>query len=114
MLKKIVIGFMAIIFGLTMLGTALALEKGNQRKGKYSYRNIYKSCMARGASETGRPILNPDAKTRAQWTRIFEKANYADFGCEEEWAALSQEEVSDIYGYLWEYAADSPSPAKCK
>ena len=27
---------------------------------------------------------------------------------------FTEEDLNDIYGYLWEYAADSPAPAKCK
>lgn len=114
MFKKTVIGVLAAIFMLSTLGVAVALDKGNERKGKYTYRKIYKSCMQRGEVDSLRPKLSPDTKTRAQWTRVFEKGDYAEFGCQAEWSALSPEDMSDIYSYLWEHAADSPAPAKCK
>lgn len=114
MLKKTIIGTLAAVFVLVTIGSAMALEKGNDRKGKYTYRKVYKSCMARGEVDTPRPKLSPDTKTRAQWTRLFEKGDFEDFGCKDEWSQLSQDDLSDIYSYLWEHAADSPSPAKCK
>ena len=56
----------------------------------------------------------PDTKTQAQWTRVFEKKDFDQFGCQEEWSALSEGDLSDIYAYLHDHAADSPTPAKCK
>ncbi|RJQ65964.1 MAG: cytochrome c family protein [Desulfobacteraceae bacterium] len=113
-MKKTIAGILAALFTCITLAPALALDKGNDRKGKYTYRNVYKSCLQRGAVDSSRPKLNPDVKTRAQWTRLFEKEDFGELGCPEEWGKLSREELSDIYSYLWEHAADSPTPAKCK
>ena len=52
--------------------------------------------------------------TQAQWTRLFEKKDFEDFGCKPEWEALSEKDLTDIYTYLHDHAADSPTPAKCK
>jgi hypothetical protein len=114
MIKRTLTGFVALLLCLVFMGTALALEKGNSRKGKYTYRKVYKSCMERGAVESPKPTVNPDVMTRAQWEQVFEKKAFDQFGCEAEWDALSMEELGDIYSYLWEFAADSPTPAKCK
>ena len=114
MVKRISMGLLAILLVLTFIGPVWALEKGNKRKGKYTYRKVYKACMQRGEVESPRPVLNPDAKTRDQWTRVFEKKNFSAFGCQQEWEGLSESDLSDIYSYLWEHAADSPTPAKCK
>ena len=114
MMKRLTLGFLAITLCLAFIGTAAAVDKGNPRKGKYTYRKVYSTCMARGAVESPKPTVNPDARTRAQWDRVFESKDFGQFGCDAEWAALSSEDVSDIYSYLWEYAADSPTPAKCK
>jgi len=114
MIKRLIVGFVSITVCLAFIGTAVALDKGNPRKGKYTYRKVYKTCMERGVVESAKPTVNPDAKTRAQWDRVFENKDYTQFGCDAEWAALSAEDVNDIYSYLWEYAADSPTPAKCK
>ncbi len=114
MIKRLVIGVVALMLGLVFIGPATASEKGNPRKGKYTYRKVYSTCMARGAVESPKPTVNPDAKTRAQWDKVFANKDFAQFGCDQEWAALTAEDLNDIYSYLWEFAADSPTPAKCK
>jgi hypothetical protein len=113
-IKRLVLGVVALMLGLVFIGPAAALEKGNPRKGKYTYRKVYSTCMARGAVESPKPTVNPDAKTRAQWDKVFANKDFAQFGCDQEWAALPDEDLNDIYSYLWEFAADSPTPAKCK
>ncbi len=114
MIKRLALLFLTVTLCVAFINTAWALEKGNPRKGKYTYRKVYKTCMERGAVDSPKPTVNPDAKTRAQWDRVFEGKDFNQFGCDAEWAALSAEDLNDIYGYLWEYAADSPTPAKCK
>ena len=114
MLKRTIITLTALFFILSSVGISLALEKGNDRKGKYTYRKVYKACMERGEVDSAKPPISPDAKTQAQWTRTFEKKDFEDFGCKQEWAGLSEEDIADIYAYLHDHAADSPSPAKCK
>lgn len=104
----------ALFLFVAFSGPASALEEGNKRKGKYTYRKVYKSCFERGEAESTVPHLSPDAKTQAQWTDVFQSEDFAQFGCQEDWSQLSQEDVNDIYAYLYNYAADSPTPAKCK
>ena len=114
MFKKAILSLTAALFLLTSAGMALALEKGNDRKGKYTYRKVYQACMERGEVTSAKPPISPDAKTQAQWTRMFEKKDFADFGCNQEWGALSEADLMDIFAYLHDHAADSPTPAKCK
>ena len=114
MLKKTIISLTALIFLFVSAGISLALEKGNDRKGKYTYRKVYKACMARGEVDSAKPPISPDTKTQAQWTRLFKKKDFEDFGCKQEWDNLSDEALMDIYAYLHDHAADSPTPAKCK
>ena len=114
MIRKGVFAITALIFLFSTVGVTIAMEKGNKRKGKYTYRKVYKSCMERGEVDSAKPPISPDAKTQAQWTRAFDKKDFADFGCQEEWEALSEKDLSDIYTYLHDHAADSPTPAKCK
>lgn len=113
-MKKIMISFLALFLTFSFIGAAFALDKGNNRKGKYTYRKVYKACYERGAVDSQKPALSPDTKTQAQWTRVFEKKDFEQFGCQDEWAALSPEDLADIYAYLHDHAADSPTPAKCK
>lgn len=103
----------ALMISFTAVGL-MAMEKGDKTRGKYTYRKVYEACHKRGAVESAKPVLNPDAKTRSQWERVFDKKDFAEFKCSEEWSKLSDKELSDIFGYLYEYAADSPSPAKCQ
>ena len=114
MFKKTIIFITAAIFLFATVGMALAMDKGNDRKGKYTYRKLYKACMERGEVDSPKPPISPDAKTQAQWTRVFEKKDFEDFGCKAEWDALSENDLMDIYAYLHGHAADSPTPAKCK
>ena len=114
MLKKLVLTLTAMMFVFTTAGIGLAGGKGNARKGKYTYRNVYKSCNKRGEIDSPKPLLSPDTKTQAQWKRTFEKKDFAQFKCSEEWSKLSDDDLNDIFAYLHDHAADSPSPAKCK
>jgi hypothetical protein len=114
MMKRTVIGVLAFMLTVSFMTVSMASEKGNDRKGKYTYRKVYKACFERGAVESQKPPLSPDTKTQAQWARVFENKDFDQFGCQQEWSGLSEEDLGDIYAYLHGHAADSPSPAKCK
>lgn len=114
MCKKLFIIITATFFVLGTLGMSFAGDMGNERKGKYTYRKVYKSCHESGGAESPKPVLNPDAKTQGQWDRMFEKKDFEEFGCKDEWTKLSDEDIQDIHAYLYSHAADSPSPAKCQ
>ena len=114
MLKRLVLVLMAMVFVFTTLSIGFAAGKGNARKGKYTYRNVYKSCNQRGEIDSPKPLLSPDTKTQAQWKRTFDKKDFDQFKCKEEWSKLSEKDLNDIFTYLHDHAADSPSPAKCK
>lgn len=114
MIRKTITITITLLLVISFIGSAMALEEGNKRKGKYTYRKVYKSCFERGEVSEAKPSLSPDTKTMAQWKRLFEAGDLSEFGCKEEWSALSPEEINDIYSYLYNHAADSPTPAKCK
>ena len=114
MIRKIILTAMAFFFVFATLSVGFALDKGNKRKGKYTYRKVYKACFERGAVESKTPPISPADKTQAEWEAVFTSKDYAQFGCEEEWSSLNDTQVTDIYTYLYEHAADSPTPAKCK
>lgn len=114
-MKKAIIALLSVVFLLGTVAVAFSAEpEGNKRKGKYIYRKVYKACHARGEVDSPKPVMNPDAKTQAQWERVFESKEFDDFKCKEEWDALSDEDLMDIYSYLHAHAADSPTPAKCQ
>ncbi|MBW2583027.1 MAG: cytochrome c family protein, partial [Deltaproteobacteria bacterium] len=90
MIKKIVFMLTAFVFVFSTVGISLALEKGNKRKGKYTYRKVYKACYERGEVDSKTPPISPADKTMAQWTTIFESKDLNQFGCEEDWSQLSE------------------------
>jgi hypothetical protein len=114
MIRKLIVTATAIFFVFSAAGLGLALDKGNKRKGKYTYRKVYKACFERGAVDSKVPPISPADKSQAEWEDIFTKKDYSQFGCEEEWSNLNDTQVTDIYTYLYEHASDSPTPAKCK
>ena len=114
MYRKTIATIIALLFVLTTVGTVFALDKGNKRKGKYTYRKVYKACNERGEVDSSVPHISPADKTQAEWADIFDNQKLDEFGCEEEWSALSETEMSDIYAYMYEHGSDSPTPAKCK
>ena len=113
-MKKITRTATMIVVALVCFAFTVHAEDGDKRKGKYTYRNVYKTCHAQNAASPAKPPLNPDSKTQAQWKKMFETKDFAQFGCKDVWAKLSQEDLNNICAYLVSGAADSPTPAKCK
>ena len=114
MIKKVIVTLMTIVFVLGIVGVSFALDKGNKRKGKYTYRKVYKACHQRGEVESKTPPISPADKTQSEWTSVFESQDFKELGCQDDWDQLSDTELTDIYTYTHEHAADSPTPAKCK
>ncbi|MBA3010917.1 MAG: cytochrome c family protein [Proteobacteria bacterium] len=116
MLKKILITGILVMFTLGSLAAAMASEgpDGNKRKGKYTYRKVVKACFDRGAVDSETPKVSPADKKQAEWKAIFEGKEFSEFGCDQEWTALNDEDTLDIYSYFYNSAADSPTPATCK
>ncbi len=114
MFKKIFLAMLVLFFVFSTVGASFALDKGNKRKGKYTYRKVYKACFERGGVESKVPAISPADRTQAEWTSVFESKTFEAFGCKDEWKQLSETEITDIYTYLHDHAFDSPTPAKCK
>ena len=114
MKTKIVSIALALLVSICFVGTSLAMEKGNKRKGKYTYRKLYKACMSRGEVDSPKPTVNPDAHTQAEWEEIFDNRKFGEFGCKDEWSGVRDEDMVDIFTYLYSHGSDSPTPAKCK
>jgi hypothetical protein len=49
MFKKLFLTLLALFFVFSTVGVSFALDKGNKRKGKYTYRKVYKACFEHGA-----------------------------------------------------------------
>lgn len=114
--KKYITGLLAVAFTILWVSTAFSAEgpDGNKRKGKYTYRKVYKACMTTGEVESETPKISPADKTMAEWKHIFESKQFEEFGCKDNWTQLSDADVLDIYSYFYHHASDSPTPAKCQ
>ena len=77
MIKRTMTIFVLVLVTATFIGTAIAEEPGNKRKGKYTYRKVYKACFERGAVDSKTPPISPADKTMAQWEQIFESKDFA-------------------------------------
>ncbi|RTZ98805.1 MAG: cytochrome c family protein [Deltaproteobacteria bacterium] len=130
-MRKLIILAITVFFAFSSAGICFAGAKANARKGKYTYRKVYKSCHKRGEVESATPLLSPDTKTMAQWDKVFDKVInnkdenkpatelvdddfFEQFKCKEEWSKLTGKDMINVHAYLRAHAADSPSPAKCK
>lgn len=114
MFRKLIFAFVAVAFVFTAVGTLSAMELGNKRKGKYTYRKVYKACFERGEVASKTPFLSPSDKTQAEWEALYTSGDYSQMKCAEEWAGLGDKDVKDIFTYLYSHGSDSPTPAKCK
>ncbi len=116
MFKKIIIVMMVMMFVITPFAAVFAAEGpgGNDRKGKYTYRKVYKACLETGEVKSATPTISPADKPMAEWKEIFETKTFDEFGCKDNWAALADKDILDIYSYFYNHASDSPTPATCK
>ena len=113
-MRRLMMLVVAMMFVVTSVGASLAMEQGNKRKGKYTYRKVYKSCSERGEVDSAKPPLNPSDKTQAEWEALFDSRDFAAFGCQAEWQSMSDADITDVFTYLYAHASDSPTPLKCK
>lgn len=111
MARKILFIVLSLMLTITFASVGFSEKEGNSRKGKHLYRKSCRACHQEGATATP---LSPDSKTQAQWERTFKPESYNKLACKDEWAKHSEEELADIYSYLYKHAFDSPTPAKCK
>jgi hypothetical protein len=95
MTKKTVFSLMALTLVFCVVGTCLAFEPGDERKGKYMFRKNCRTCHIDGGTATP---LGPNSKTMAQWERAFEK--YDRYECVAEWNKLTPEDRNNILTYL--------------
>ena len=113
-MKKVFSLALTVLLLAAWTGSAVSMELGNKRKGKYTYRKVYKACYDRGEVESKTPFLSPADKTMGEWEKLYTDKNFTEFKCEEEFNSLSDKELLDIFSYLYAHGSDSPTPAKCK
>lgn len=103
--KKLLLLGLIVVFTAS---SALAIEGGNQRKGKHLFKKNCKSCHSAGG-EGGE--ITPMSKTMSQWDRFFEKQ--ADKHPGDVFKNTPEKDLKDINQFLFDKAADSPSPETC-
>ncbi len=101
--KVLLVGLILSAFCVT---SVIAVEGGNSRKGKHLYKKNCKSCHSAGA-EGG--DLTPMSKTMRQWDRFFKKGEHPG----DLFDKTSKKDLKDINQFLYDKAADSPSPETC-
>lgn len=101
--KLLIIG---LVLGAFCVTSALAIEGGNPKKGKYLFKKNCKSCHTEGA-EGGQ--LTPMKKTMSQWDRFFKKPKHPGTIMND----VSEKDLMDINQYLYDHAADSAQPETC-
>ena len=109
MKRTTTIGGIAVLVLAATVGLAVAAETlgGNARKGKYLYTKNCRTCHGQTASD-----LSPSSLVQAEWKVHFENA--AALPCRDKWPAeMTEADVKDTFSYLYDFAKDSPSPAKC-
>jgi cytochrome c5 len=102
---RIILALSVVAFLAT---SALAVEGGNPKKGKYLYKKNCKICHVEGKAGGE---LTPLSKTQAQWDRFFQENKHQVKP--EVMKDLSQKDILDIWQFLYDHAADSPQPQTC-
>jgi len=102
-MKKIVFILLLVAFTVT---SALAVEGGNPKKGKYLFKKNCKTCHTEGA-EGG--AVTPLSKTMAQWDKFFSDNKHP----EGVWNEFSEKDLLDINQFLFDHAVDSAQPETC-
>lgn len=111
-MKKMIIMSMAAVIFASQIGLALAMFDGNSRKGRFLFRQECRPChMENPIGPVPAHYLGPDAKRQAEWAQVFE--GRTELPCYEHWQGVTAEDLNDIFTYLYDGAADSPTPQKC-
>lgn len=98
----------ALLAGLTLVtASAMAVEGGNPKKGKYLYKKNCKTCHSEGG-EGGE--LTPMSKTMRQWDRFFDRDKHE---VKPEAFEMPEQDLLDIQQFLYDHAADSDQPQTC-
>lgn len=83
-------------------------EFGNDSKGQYIWRQNCRLVCHDGEHGNG-PMLSPMDKLMEDWEVIAN--NVGSIKCLADWPdTLSEDDLSDIFSYLYNGAADSPTP----
>lgn len=102
--KKLLL--LALVLSAFTATNLFAVEGGNARKGKHLFKKNCKICHNNG-DQGGE--LTPMSKTMSQWDRFFTKGKHSG----EVLNKLTEKDLKDINQFLFDKAADSPSPATC-
>lgn len=103
--KKLVTLALVVTF---CAGSALAIEGGNPKKGKYLFKKNCKECHVDGGEAKN---LTPLNKTMSQWDRFFKRDKHKDK--DGVWNKYSEPDLLDINQFLFDHAADSDQPQTC-
>ncbi len=98
----------SLIIGAFCVTSAMAIDGGNPRKGKYLFKKNCKSCHSEGAE--GGEIV-PKTKISSRWDSYFEEGKAEHPG--DIFKKLSDKDLKDINQFLFDNAADMPGEETC-
>ncbi|WP_303722122.1 cytochrome c [Malonomonas rubra] len=103
-MKKI---FILLKIFTVVSSTAFAISGGNPSKGRALFKKSCKPCHYMHSSEGG--YLSPSDKTMNQWDRFFKKGKHPRTVFDD----LSEKEITDIWQFMFDFAADTDQPQSC-
>ncbi|WP_277656933.1 cytochrome c [Seleniivibrio woodruffii] len=109
MLKKIMLVVLALAFTASTV-FAFDFNGGDGRKGKRLWKRYHTQCA------DGKTLPNKvgaSTKTQAQWKDAFN--NPSKLPCGGKWAdgIKTEEDMQNVFRYLFDHAADSDQPETC-
>ncbi|MGD9807703.1 MAG: cytochrome c [Deferribacterales bacterium] len=108
MFKKAMLVVLAVVFMATNV-FAMDFNAGDGRKGKRLWKRYHTKC-ADGTKLSAK--AGAATRTQAQWKDAF--TNPAKLPCGGKWEGIqSQEDMQDVFRYLFDHAADSDQPETC-
>ncbi|WP_303720773.1 c-type cytochrome [Malonomonas rubra] len=102
-MKKMALILLIVAFAAS---SAIAVDGGNPKKGKYLFKKNCKTCHTEGA-EGG--AITPLSKTMAQWDRFFSEKKHPEGA----WDDYNDKDLLDINQFLFDHAVDSDQPETC-
>jgi len=108
MFKKAMLVVLAVVFVATNV-FAMNFDGGDGRKGKRLWKRYHTKC-ADGTKLSAK--AGAATRTQAQWKDAF--TNPAKLPCKGQWSGIkTQEDMENVFRYLFDHAADSDQPETC-
>ncbi len=98
---------LGMLINALMPQAVLGAGKGSERKGKFYYKKLCKTCHGKDGKGGE---LTPISKTQAQWEEFFKTGKHQDKNLTD---IVSEDKIIHIKTFLIHHAADSDQPETC-